>query len=257
MENRAAVFTSSPQDVEVYRDGTWWAGSLLGWRHDSTGACQVWIRVAVHGREETSWLSLDLLRLPQPAPERHLSLVGAPLAAPADDAALTGTMAAIRAVPVPRGRSRTSSVGSAELTATMTMVAVRDLPDDHAQEGALAAPSRRPGGRRRAPEPLTGERPELAPDAGPATASAGRHRAAVPATATAGRHRAADTGVWPAVRDEAPAPSAELPRRRTAVPVLDEPDSHLLTRPMRLTDSRDGGIPQPRRGQAGSRLSEV
>src|SRR5829696_8733889 len=40
MENRAAVFTSQPQAVEVYQAGAWWAGELLGWRHDTNGSAQ-------------------------------------------------------------------------------------------------------------------------------------------------------------------------------------------------------------------------
>jgi hypothetical protein len=55
MENRAAVFTSQPQTVEVYQAGTWWAGELLGWRHDADGSCQVWVRVVLGGVEETAW----------------------------------------------------------------------------------------------------------------------------------------------------------------------------------------------------------
>jgi hypothetical protein len=254
MENRAAVFTSSPQDVEVYRDGAWWAGSLLGWRHDSAGACQVWVRAAVRGVDETSWLPLDLLRLPEPAAQRHLSLVGAP-AAQTDDAALTGTMAAIRAVPAPRARTRPGADGRIDPTATTGMPVVRDLPE---RRSAPAA-SDRPGGRRRAPEPPTVEHGAVVTAAG--SASAGRHRAAAPTSATAaasaGRHRAVDTGVLPVVRDDAPAPLTELPRRRTPVPRADEPDSHLLTRPMRLTDAVAGRIPQPRRGSVSGRLTGV
>src|SRR5688572_25749136 len=70
MENRAAVFTSQPQAVEVYQAGAWWAGELLGWRHDASGSCQVWVRVVLGGVEETAWTDLASLRLP----ERHLTL---------------------------------------------------------------------------------------------------------------------------------------------------------------------------------------
>jgi hypothetical protein len=253
IENRAAVFTSSPQDVEVYRDGTWWAGSLLGWRHDAAGGCQVWVRAEVRGVEETSWLALDLLRLPEPAarPERHLAAVGAGNAADVDTA-LTGTMAAIRAVPVPRSRARGTVSDPSALSSTMNLVAVRDVPGEDAAEVA----PRRPGGRRRAPEPPTGEQPAVAPEqTGPVIP--GRHRAPAPGAVSAGRHRAADTGVWPAVRNDEPAHLTELPRRRPPLPALDEPDSHLLTRPMRLGDALDGGVPQPRRAYRDGRLSGV
>ena len=59
MENRAAVFTSQPQAVEVYQAGAWWSGELLGWRHDANGTCQVWVRVILGGVEETAWMDLD------------------------------------------------------------------------------------------------------------------------------------------------------------------------------------------------------
>ena len=251
MENRAAVFTSSPQDVEVYHDGSWWAGALLGWRHDAAGGCQVWVRLTVRGAEETSWLPLELLRLPEPAgaPDRPLAVIGAGSPAGGVGDALTGTMAAIRAVPAPRSRPRTAPSASSELTSTRGLVAVRGVPEDH----GIAAPPRRPGGRRRAPEPPTGEHPALPPEeAGPT--ALGRHRAPAPAAAAAGRHRAADTDVWPAVRDDEPVRLTELPKRRTPVPVVDGPDAHLLTRPMRLSDAADARIPQPRRvSQAGRR----
>jgi hypothetical protein len=45
------------------------------------------------------------------------------------------------------------------------------------------------------------------------------------------------------------------------VPVLEGPDAHLLTRPMRLgeslADALDGGVPRPRRPRQDVRLSEV
>jgi hypothetical protein len=40
-------------------------------------------------------------------------------------------------------------------------------------------------------------------------------------------------------------------------PALDEPDAHLLTRPMRLGDAVDARVPQPRRAPQGGRLSGV
>jgi hypothetical protein len=78
MENRAAVFASEPQAVEVFQAGTWWSGELLGWRHDSHGSCQVWVRVEVAGVEETAWTELSALRLP----ERRLTVASEFAAAP-------------------------------------------------------------------------------------------------------------------------------------------------------------------------------
>jgi hypothetical protein len=261
MENRAAVFTSQPQDVEVYRDGAWWSGALLGWRHDAQGSCQVWVRVVVRGSEETSWLALELLRLPEPAaePVRHLTVVGADSAttdaaitgtttmdaATSADDALTGTMAAIRAVPVPRTRRPAARAGTSEVTSTTNFVAIRD---------AAPAPVGPTGGRRRAPELRMGEQPAVA--ASPAAPIApGRHRAPASTGGAAGRHRAADTGVWPAVRDDEPVRLTELPRPTLTRPPADEPDAAWLTRPMRLDEGFDGAVPQPRRPRRDGRLS--
>jgi hypothetical protein len=266
-ENRAAVFTSSSQDVEVYRDGSWLPGSLLGWRHEDDGSCQAWVRTS-QGTDDTAWLALDYLRLPQPEPRRTATTIS-PLATtvptPSTDAVLTGTMAAIRAVPAP-----TRGVGGrrerSELTATMNLFAVRDLATEDGAPAtsppAASAPSvpattarpARSGGRRRAPE--TAEIDVLVAPAAGGPAVAGRHRAPAPAAGAAGRHRAADTGVWPAVRADAPAVAAPPAQR------ADEPDAHLFTRPMRLGDlvggPGAGGIPRPRRPSArNGRLTEV
>src|SRR5690242_18272403 len=78
MENRAAVFTNQSQDVEVYQDGVWWPGSLLGWRHDTNGSCQVWVRIRIGGSESTVWTELDALRLPDAAPQRTVDPVVVP-----------------------------------------------------------------------------------------------------------------------------------------------------------------------------------
>jgi len=245
VENRAAVFTSQPQDVEVYRNGVWWPGSLLGWRHDADGGCRVRVRLAGDGAEE-SWTVLEYLRLPEPAPApsavRHLSVVDAP-ARPSGDAALTATMAAIRAVPSPAARAVSEPPAASELTATMNLFAVRDLDED-TQAAVAAAPAPRSGGRRRAPE--TEEHPVASV---PTLAAApGRHRAPAAGGGASGRHRAADTGMWPAVRvDGAPEPSASFD---------DAADRHLLTRPMRLDDV-PGRVPQPRRAALEGRLAGI
>jgi hypothetical protein len=188
MENRAAVFTSQPQAVEVYQAGTWWSGELLGWRHDSNGGCQVWVRVVLAGVEETAWTDLSTLRLP----ERHLTVATEFASAP------TPSKAA-RVVESSRRHARADDLGS---TASLPMV--RDL--------SAATPAVRTGGRRRAPEDA---------DVQVVTATsvpvpAGRHRAPaagpVPPPADAGRHRAADTGLFPVVSGDATAERRAVPR---------------------------------------------
>jgi hypothetical protein len=229
MENRAAVFTSQPQAVEVYQAGTWWAGELLGWRHDANGACQVWVRVVLGGVEETAWTDLASLRLP----ERHLTVAAEPAArhAPA-----TQEMSVARH---PAGRRARQVDDDGSATAGLPMVrdlsAVPDLPakggrrtaDETAQFASVGrrrapekAESPSQGGRRTADEtaqfasvgrrraPETGESPAVgrrrAPEAAAApsvpTGTSGRHRA----PGDPGRHRTADTGLFPVVSGAAP-----------------------------------------------------
>jgi hypothetical protein len=254
MESRAAVFTTRPQDVEVYQAGAWWPGSLLGWRHDSTGDCQVWVRVVIGGVEETAWTDLSTLRLPERSAESPL--------------ALAPSLSATEQLKVVAGRTPVPAAGDAG--------SARSLPPVPDGASAAAAPAQRAGGRRRAPEPSTAE--FTLPEAPVGVASPGRHRASgghgpvVP-----GRHRAADTGMWPAVTDDAtgrlagPVDGGELVasavpagggRRRAdraaaaagvpagpwsgRPPVVDAPagrrsahrdaEPDLLTRPMRLDD---------------------
>jgi hypothetical protein len=235
MENRAAVFTSSPQDVEIYRDGAWWPGSLLGWRHDADGGCQVWVRLVTGAAEETSWTALDRLRLPEPeAPSQPVGLlatVDSRLGASAGgDAALTGTMTAIRAVPVPRPRPGGSSPARSGFTATTDLHAARALADEPVAATAVSA----------TPVP-----------AGPR--SGGRHRAPAPESGASGRHRATDTGVGPAVRGDGTAgmPEASSSTSSISAVALESPfgsDAHLYTRPMRLDDLA-GRTPLPRRAR--------
>ena len=264
MENRAAVFTSQPQAVEVYQAGAWWAGELLGWRHASDGSCQVQVRVVLGGVEETAWTDLATLRLP----ERHLAV--APEPSVAADPAVTQKLPRTTA-----SRLERSSVSDA--TASLPMV--RDLSIVRSS-GPV-----RPGGRRRAPE--TGEAPAVASVAvtrpggrrrAPETAetpavgrSGGRRRApetgemvavgsALPPVA--GRHRAADTGLFAAVTDAAPAvPAARAPRSdetiagrsRSAWAAVGEVEPDLLTRPMRLSDH----VPHARRPRLDGSLTGV
>jgi hypothetical protein len=221
MENRAAVFTSQPQAVEVYQAGTWWAGELLGWRHDASGTCQVWVRVVLGGVEETAWTDLASLRLP----ERRLAVAAEP-AATGRGAAYAPATQEMSVARHPSGRRSRAADGDGPVTAGLPMVrdlsVVPDLPsrggrrtaDETAQFASVGrrrapeaadAPS---GGRRRAPEtaesPSVGRRraPEGAPTvarplASAPTASSGRHRA----PADLGRHRTADTGLFPVVTE--------------------------------------------------------
>jgi hypothetical protein len=257
MEGRAAVFTSSPQAVEVFQAGAWWAGELLGWRHAADGSCQVQVRVTLGGSQETAWTDLAQLRLP----ERHLSVAPEPTAElsstqklPRAESVATTGMPAVRAL---------SAVPSAPRTGG------RRRAPETAETVVAAAATHRSGGRRRAPEDALVTNAPV-PDAVAAAASPGRHRAAV--AADAGRHRAADTGLFPAVTEAVPAvakppvtapavPPARTPRfddtfggrSRAAWGAVGEPEPELLTRPMRLSDH----IPHARRPRLGGSLTSA
>jgi hypothetical protein len=233
MENRAAVFTSKPQAVEVYQAGAWWSGELLGWRHAADGSCQVWVRVVLGGAEETAWTELETLRLPErhlamaPEPasvesaERELSLARHPSSRHRADveATVTTSMPMVRdlsvvsdaTVPPSGGRRRAPEVPVGASTGGR-----RRAPEEPAAEssgGRRRAPETAvpTGGRRRAPEepgaaPSGGRR--RAPEDTTSTTSnpaalLGRHGVAAPVTAAAdpGRHRTADTGMLPALSD--------------------------------------------------------
>jgi hypothetical protein len=282
MENRAAVFTSQPQAVEVYQAGTWWAGELLGWRHDASGSCQVWVRVVLGGVEETAWTDLASLRLP----ERHLTLAESSAPGGAAHAPATQEMSVARH---PSGRRARSLDGESAVTAGLAVVrdlsVVPDLParggrrtaDETAQFASIGrrrAPETADvptGGRRRAPEtaesPSVGRRraPEALAVASGSAGAAGRHRA----PADPGRHRTADTGLFPVV-SEATAPGAARPEAadppaRRVVPAAgpkqpaerpgagwtapDDLEPDLRTRPMRLSDH----VPHVRRPRPNGR----
>lgn len=257
-QSRAAVFSSRPQDVEVYQEGAWRAGSLLGWRHESDGSCQVWVRTGVGRAERASWTALDLLRLPEVASVARVSggESGAGGRGAAVDAVLTGAVSALRAVPVPAPRrSVEPRSASSEPTAAMDLLPVCDVTGD--TPTVVPAAAARPGGRRRAPEPATVDQAVLTPVAVPA----GRHRAPVTDGGWAGgfgRHRAADTGVWPAIRDDEPPGAGESPRSAAPAGGVEEwADAHPLTRPMWLGGLAGQRAPQPRRGAPEGRLSRV
>ena len=279
MENRAAVFTSQPQAIEVYQAGTWWAGELLGWRHDADGSCQVWVRVVLGGVEETAWTDLATLRLP----ERHLSVALPPASV---HGPATQEMSVARH---PSGRRARSADADAQATAGLPLVrdlsVVPDLPSAGGRRTADETAQFASVGRRRAPE--TGESPSVgrrrAPEGTVAVASVpapspGRHRApAAPAApADPGRHRTADTGLFPVVSEAArPArpqksatqlpKGAAQPQKSAAQPQKSAPSSRdgwtapegmeadLLTRPMRLSDH----VPHSRRPRLGGSARTV
>jgi hypothetical protein len=246
MENRAAVFTSKPQAIEVYQAGAWWSGELLGWRHAADGSCQVWVRVVLGGVEETAWTDLSTLRLP----ERHLAMAPEPASA----ASVAREMSVAR-----HPSSRREHTAGGDAFATASLPAFRDLsvvPHSGAapmggRRRAPEVPSAASGGRRRAPEEPTAastpastggrrrapEEPQVSsggrrrapegavasaesPAAPPSAASAlGRHRAPG-APGDPGRHRTADTGLLAAVSDKGtPAPTGG---RRLAPPTTAE-----------------------------------
>src|SRR3954454_11936595 len=247
MENRAADFASEPQAVEVFQAGTWWSGELLGWRHDSHGTCQVWVRVEVAGVEETAWTELSALRLP----ERRLTVASEFAAAPSP-------RRAARVVESARRHAHPDDLAS---TAGLPMV--RDV-------AAVA-----PRARRRAPE----EADVQVASAPSVSVSAGRHRApatgAIPVVTETGRHRAADTGLFPAAsgavasaeRSSGPPTVASRPISRARAVRTEEPvrrprdswtapsdqESDLLTRPLRLSDH----ITHARRPRLDGSLSSV
>ena len=256
MDSRAAVFTSSPQAVEVYQAGTWWRGELLGWRHEASGACQMWVRVVVGGSHEEAWIDLASLRLP----ESHL----APATEPERiDSRVSQELPTAQAVSALRGhRVDTDAATTAALPMIRDEVPARVASRPSVGTGAPAVSAPRSGGRRRAPED-TDVRVAVAADV---SVPAGRHRA----PRDEGRHRAADTEIFAAIaaQDGSAAvasaasvdPAAESPRAarphagaawsvpqaRSARPEENygrpevcagrdaEPD--LLTRPMRLGD---------------------
>ncbi len=203
MENRAAVFTNQPQAVEVYQAGTWWAGELLGWRHDANGACQVWVRVVLGGVEETAWTDLASLRLP----ERHLAVAaesGRSAYAPA-----TQEMSVARH---PSGRRARPADADASATAGLPMVrdltVVPDLPAGGGRRTADETAQFASVGRRRAPELIDH-----------ATTGGRRSADETAQSASVGRRRAPETAESPAVgRRRAPETAESAPGGRRRAP---------------------------------------
>jgi hypothetical protein len=61
-----SAFAGDPQPVEVFHRGRWYAGDLLGWRHQEDGSCQARVRCVVDGLRHSAWVTLSDLRLPRP-----------------------------------------------------------------------------------------------------------------------------------------------------------------------------------------------
>jgi hypothetical protein len=161
-DGRAAVFSEQSQGVEVHVDGAWRPGVILGWRHDSGGACQVWVRVTVGDGQQEAWTDLADLRLPQPdVPVAEASRPGPVVAAASPTVSWTRAAARERLVAGVVAGPRSGGDGAA---------------------ATGAEPSRR---RRRHGGDVTAEQPAVRADV------TGRHRA----PAVTGRHRAADERV--------------------------------------------------------------
>ena len=162
----------SPQDVEVLVERTWVPGSMLGWRHDDTGACEAWVRLRadVPGVVEGAgtWVALTDVRLP----ERHLSV--APGAAAA------------------RGACRSRRHG-ADVTAEQPAVGAGAAGRHRAPAGSVAGSA---AGRHRA---VTMEMPAVA--GGPAEGVTGQPDATVVAPAVGGPAVAAPATEAPAAGD--------------------------------------------------------
>lgn len=63
-----SAFAGDPQPVEIFHRGTWFAGELLGWRHEDDGRCLARVRCVVDGLRHSTWKDLSDLRLPGTAP---------------------------------------------------------------------------------------------------------------------------------------------------------------------------------------------
>ena len=183
--SRAAVFTQQSQDVEVFLEGDWRPGALMGWRHDG-GTCEVWVRVTVDGADRETWTDLAEVRLPEARP--------AP--APVPDRADPFAGLAEELLP---GASATPLLSLSEAAAREQRVA-GVLPS-----AAPAAPRR----RRRHGGDVTAELPAVHGGA------EGRHRA----SGVPGRHRAVD-----AVEQTEEAPRAELTDATVLMPRATDTD---------------------------------
>lgn len=219
-DSRAAVFTQQSQRCEVFVEGAWWPASLLGWRHDGRGACQVWVRVTVSGVDRETWIDLAEVRLPETRP--------APVLVPDS------------------GIDPFASHGE-ELLPGASMAPLLSLSEAAAREqrvaGVLTASSPAAGRRRRRHGgDVTAEQPAV-----PAGAAAGRPRV--------GRHRAVDAAE---PLEEAGQPAEAGQPEEASGPELGDAtvlmpraiEADCLTRPLRLGDRAS----RPRPGRPGEAL---
>ncbi|MGY1636499.1 hypothetical protein ACI78V_07585 [Geodermatophilus sp. SYSU D00742] len=230
--SRSAVFTEQSPGVEVHVDGAWRPGVILGWRHDSGGTCEVWVRVTVADSERESWTGLADLRLPEPHPGQAASPRVEPRVATAPPTVSWSRAAA-------RERLVAGVASSPRLSDT--------------GEGPTGSES--PRRRRRHGGDVTAEQPVVRADV------TGRHRA----PAVTGRHRATDDraaddraaddraaddratddrATDDRAAGEEPRPSAEAVAAptQTMVAPVQRPELDCLTRPLRLGDR----VPRPR-----------
>jgi hypothetical protein len=96
-------FAASTQPVEIHHRGIWYAGELLGWRHEDDGRVTARVRVQVDGLRHSFWKDFAELRLPDPKhPPRREGLaaaLGRPAPAAGEDADDRTRPHALRAVP--------------------------------------------------------------------------------------------------------------------------------------------------------------
>ena len=197
-DSRAAVFTQHSQSVEVFVEGDWRPGSLLGWRHDGADACQVRVRVTVDGADRETWTDLTEVRLPEvrPAAAPVADAGSGPFAGPAEEL-LPGA--------------------SAPPLLSLSEAAAREQRVAGVHSDAAATVPRR--GRRHGGDVTA----ELSAVRG--GVAAGRHRA----SAVPGRHRAAD-----ALSQQEESSRAQSADATVLMPRATEADR--LTRPLRLGD---------------------
>lgn len=146
---RAAASIARPLEAEVFAEGAWWPGAVLGWRHDESGECEAQVRVLAAGTEQELWVGLAAVRLPEtgdrsgPLPESPAETV---VMSRAD---LRGLMTA--GLP---GRGARRRRHASDLTAELPVL--RSAEDEVGRHRAPAA-----GGRHRAEDDA---RPGPAPD---------------------------------------------------------------------------------------------
>ena len=77
------TFAGRPQPVEIHHRGIWYAGELLGWRHEDDGRVSARVRCVVDGLRHSTWKDLAELRLPDPKHPPRTEALAAALGRPA------------------------------------------------------------------------------------------------------------------------------------------------------------------------------